>query len=96
MLVASVGGGRPVVAMLLFDDVEVLDFAGPFEVFAAARNESGEPFTTIFTVAGQPEVVATAGCVSLRTRAWMPVRPSTCSLSRAAPGRGYRARVKNH
>jgi len=31
---------RPVIALLLFDRVEVLDFAGPYEVFAAARDES--------------------------------------------------------
>jgi transcriptional regulator GlxA family with amidase domain len=61
MLEASAGGRRPVVAMLLFDDVEVLDFAGPFEVFAASRNESGETNTTIFTVAGQPEVKCYGG-----------------------------------
>jgi transcriptional regulator GlxA family with amidase domain len=50
------GEMRPVVAMLLFADVEVLDFAGPFEVFAAARNESDQPYTTIFTVAEHPEI----------------------------------------
>lgn len=30
------------VAILLFDDVEVLDFAGPFEVFGVTRTASGE------------------------------------------------------
>jgi transcriptional regulator GlxA family with amidase domain len=46
---------RPVIAILLFDGVEVLDFAGPYEVFAAGRNESGEPHTKVFTVADRPE-----------------------------------------
>lgn len=33
------------VAILMFDEVEVLDFAGPFEVFAVARYEDGtQPF----------------------------------------------------
>src|SRR2546427_10850919 len=47
---------RPIIAMLLFDGVEVLDFAGPYEVFAGARDESGEPYTKVFTAAAQPEV----------------------------------------
>jgi transcriptional regulator GlxA family with amidase domain len=42
------------VAILIFDDVEVLDFAGPFEVFAKADELRGhEPFHT-FTVAESP------------------------------------------
>jgi len=43
-------------AIVLFDEVEVLDFAGPFEVFSVAGRRSGlEPFT-VFTVAehGRP------------------------------------------
>jgi putative intracellular protease/amidase len=39
------------VAILLFDDVEVLDFAGPFEVFAAARSDHGDPLFDVVTVA---------------------------------------------
>lgn len=39
------------VAITLFDDVEVLDFAGPFEVFSVTgRRNIGEPFE-VFTVA---------------------------------------------
>ncbi|HEX5379141.1 MAG TPA: DJ-1/PfpI family protein [Phenylobacterium sp.] len=37
--------------MLLFDDVEVLDFAGPFEVFGVARTASGAFAFEVFTVA---------------------------------------------
>ncbi len=45
------------VAILIFDDVEVLDFAGPFEVFAATDELCGhEPFHT-FTVALTPAIV---------------------------------------
>jgi len=45
------------VAILVFDEVEVLDFAGPFEVFAVADElHSHEPFHT-FTVALQPATV---------------------------------------
>ncbi len=58
------------VAILIFDDVEVLDFAGPFEVFSRTRLEPGvgsrqsdetAPFR-VFTVAPRPDtVVATGG-----------------------------------
>lgn len=39
------------VAILLFDDVEVLDFAGPFEVFAVADELRGYAVFNVFTVA---------------------------------------------
>lgn len=39
------------IAIILFDGVEVLDFAGPFEVFSVTgRRETGQPFE-VFTVA---------------------------------------------
>jgi transcriptional regulator GlxA family with amidase domain len=47
---------HPVIAILLFDNVEVLDFAAPYEVFTASRNESGQPHTTAFTLADKPQV----------------------------------------
>ena len=52
------------VAILLFDDVEVLDFAGPFEVFSVAgrRAGRGEPAFVVSTVANRPgPVVARNG-----------------------------------
>ncbi|MGB9752707.1 DJ-1/PfpI family protein [Roseiflexus castenholzii] len=41
------------VAILIFDDVELLDFAGPFEVFSSVRNLTGdhERLMDVFTVA---------------------------------------------
>lgn len=39
------------VAILLFEDVEVLDFAGPFEVFAVTDELSGSARYRVFTVA---------------------------------------------
>ncbi len=45
------------VAILIFDDVEVLDFCGPFEVFSVTqRNEVSRPFR-VFTVAQHAGVV---------------------------------------
>jgi len=47
---------RPV-AILVFDDVEVLDFAGPFEVFAVADELHGHGAFQVFTVAETPGTV---------------------------------------
>jgi transcriptional regulator GlxA family with amidase domain len=46
------------VAVLLFDDVEVLDFAGPFEVFGVARTEAGTYAFEVFTVALERTLVS--------------------------------------
>ena len=57
------------VGILVFDDVEVLDFAGPFEVFSRARtipglesrwNEDSAPFS-VFTVAKTKDAIAAVG-----------------------------------
>jgi transcriptional regulator GlxA family with amidase domain len=39
------------VAVLLFDDVEVLDFAGPFEVFSVTGKRDGSDPFNVYTVA---------------------------------------------
>ncbi len=41
------GDGTLTVGIVLFDDVEVLDFAGPFEVFAVAGNLTDGGFTVV-------------------------------------------------
>ena len=60
---------RRSVGILIFDDVEVLDFAGPFEVFSRTRLEAGAdsrrtddsaPFET-FTVARTRDLVTAIG-----------------------------------
>jgi transcriptional regulator GlxA family with amidase domain len=57
------------VGILIFDDVEVLDFAGPYEVFSRTRLQPGvqsrrstehAPFT-VFTVARTGEAIAATG-----------------------------------
>jgi transcriptional regulator GlxA family with amidase domain len=45
---------RPVVAILVFPDVEVLDFAGPFEVFAVADELGAYGVFQVVTVAPDP------------------------------------------
>jgi len=60
---------RKTVGILIFDDVEVLDFAGPFEVFSrtrlvagsdSRRSDDSAPFDT-FTVARTHDVVTAIG-----------------------------------
>lgn len=55
------------VAILIFDEVEVLDFCGPFEVFSvtrrlgtASQDEINKPFA-VFTVAQKSEMVRARG-----------------------------------
>ncbi len=56
------------VAILIFDDVEVLDFCGPFEVFSAAgRAREEQPFT-VYTVAETPGPITTRGGMSVNPR----------------------------
>ena len=47
------------VAILLFDEVEVLDFAGPFEVLSVTGlRDGGEKPFNVYTVAETPTVSA--------------------------------------
>lgn len=46
------------IAIVLFDDVEVLDFAGPFEVFSIAGKRSTGLAYEVFTVAEKSTVAA--------------------------------------
>ena len=45
------------VAILIFDDVEVLDFCGPFEVFSVTRTPEGTRYFDVVTVAERAEPV---------------------------------------
>jgi transcriptional regulator GlxA family with amidase domain len=50
------------IAILMFDDVEVLDFAGPFEVFGVARYEDGsQPFNVCLVSEDGKRVIARNG-----------------------------------
>lgn len=45
------------VAILIFDEVEVLDFAGPFEVFSTTRELAGNQLFSVHTVGVTPGTV---------------------------------------
>ncbi len=52
---------KPVAGIMLFDDVEVLDFAGPYEVLVAARRSENDPYFDVVTVAERREVTCWGG-----------------------------------
>ncbi len=56
------------VAILLFDEVEVLDFCGPFEVFSVTgRQDNQNPFN-VYTVSEKPEPVMARNQLSINPR----------------------------
>ncbi len=82
------------IAILIFDDVEVLDFAGPFEVFAVIDGLRGHETFNVFTVAEELRPV--------RARHGLSVNPTHDFASCPAPhllvvpgGFGTRALLKN-
>ena len=56
------------VAILIFDDVEVLDFCGPFEVFAVTGRQEGEQPFNVYTVAEKPGPISARGGLSVNPR----------------------------
>ncbi len=75
------------IAVVLFDDVEVLDFAGPFEVFSVTgRRKVGEVFD-VFTVAEKPSVVARNNLLVSPTYTFKNCPP--CSIFLVPGGGGY-------
>ena len=52
-------------AILIFDDVEVLDFCGPFEVFSVASRFTDPPAFNVLTVAENAGPVVTRGGLSV-------------------------------
>src|SRR4026207_834568 len=52
-------------AILIFDDVEVLDFCGPFEVFSVANRFTDPAAFKVVTVAEQVRPILTRGGLSV-------------------------------
>ena len=55
-------------AILLFDDAELLDFSGPFEVFAVASRQTEPSAFRVFTVAEKPEAITARDGLSVNPR----------------------------
>ncbi|MDX1994567.1 MAG: DJ-1/PfpI family protein [bacterium] len=84
------------VAVLLFDEVEVLDFAGPFEVFGVSRdeNDGATPLFNVYTVAEKPGPVLARNGLSINPAYTFDDCP-TPELLVVPGGRGTRALLHN-
>lgn len=69
----------PAVGILIFDDVEVLDFCGPFEVFSVARpvgKHNGEhKLFTVVTVAEEDRIITCRGGLLVKPHATIENHP---------------------
>lgn len=74
-------GSRPTVGILLFDEVEVLDFCGPFEVFSVARPVESEKqgdehrLFQVVTIAERDQVVTCRGGLLVQPHATIEQHP---------------------
>ncbi|MFB0508460.1 MAG: DJ-1/PfpI family protein [Thermodesulfobacteriota bacterium] len=81
------------VAILIFDEVEVLDFCGPFEVFSVAgRGDNLNPFT-VYTVAEESKPIMARNHLSVNPRYTIMDCPHPHIL--VVPG-GYGTRREMH
>jgi transcriptional regulator GlxA family with amidase domain len=81
-------------AILLFDEVEVLDFCGPFEVFSVASRFTDPPAFHVLTVAEKPELILTRG--GLRVHPHGPLRDCPAPDIFLVPGgQGTRKEMHN-
>jgi transcriptional regulator GlxA family with amidase domain len=78
------GSERMTVGILIFDDVEVLDFAGPFEVFSrtrtvvgadSRRTDDSAPFETFTVARSRDRVKAIGGLEVVPHYAWADAPP---------------------
>lgn len=81
------------VAILIFDEVEVLDFAGPFEVFGVARLDDGSAPFNVFTVAETAAPVTARNGLSVNPHYSLATCPKIDLL--VVPG-GYGTRALVH
>ena len=87
----------PTVGILIFDDVEVLDFCGPFEVFSVARplgehNDESKLFN-VLTIAEHDKIITCRGGLLVKPHATIDNHPPFDIL--VVPG-GYGTRRELH
>lgn len=85
---------RPLVGILLFDDVEVLDFAGPFEVLASTPGPGGEPYVDVVTIGPSSQVRTRGGLVVQPTHATDDCPPLDALIVPGGPGADDRTNVQ--
>ncbi len=81
-------------AILLFDEIEVLDFCGPFEVFSVANRFTDSPAFSVVTVAEKAGPILTRGGLSVN-----PHRPiadvASAEILLVPGGQGTRKEMSN-
>ena len=94
-------GTPATVGILIFDDVEVLDFCGPFEVFSMARApmadggpDEAAPLFRALTIAERPEVVRCRGDLLVQPHFTTTDHPPLDILV-VPGGQGTRRELKN-
>lgn len=81
------------VAILLFDDCEELDFAGPFEVFNLANEVAGRKLFNVFTLSNHDQIITRHG-LRLVTDGPFAFSPEIDILI-IPGGRGYKKEMHN-
>jgi transcriptional regulator GlxA family with amidase domain len=81
-------------AILLFDDVEVLDFCGPFAVFSVANRFTDPPAFSVVTVAERGGAILTRGGLSVNPQRRLPDCPAPDVLL-VPGGQGTRTEMHN-
>lgn len=81
-------------AILLFDDAEVLDFCGPFEAFSVANRKADPPAFDVFTVTEKPGPVVARNGLSVNPRYTLADCPQPDILL-IPGGIGTRAEINN-
>jgi transcriptional regulator GlxA family with amidase domain len=80
--------------ILLFDDVEVLDFCGPFEVFSVANRFSDPPVFSVLTASEKAGPVLTRGGLNVNPHHRLPDCPRS-DLLLVPGGQGTRKEMHN-
>ncbi len=81
-------------AIVVFDDVEILDFCGPFEVFSVANGFTESPAFNVFTVAEKLGPVLTCGGLSVNPHHCLTDCPQA-NLILVPGGQGTRKEMHN-
>lgn len=89
----------PTVGILIFDDVEVLDFCGPFEVFSVARpvgeHSDDLKLFNVVTIAEADRIITCRGGLLVKPHATVETHPSLDILV-IPGGQGTRRERHNH
>ena len=88
---------RRIVALVVYPSVQLLDFAGPADVFALANQFNVDPVFELIIVSGRGGIITTTSGVEIRTKSIEEVAPSAVDTLIIAGGEsdGVRIAVKD-